>query len=358
MTSRGTSTEPTATNSRLESSTAVSPQDPAPTTGVLLTAPQPRLLKFGAAFAKIWTSYGIFLILGVLVVGLAIATPTFLTTNNLLNVGGQIAVMGFISLGVLLTVITGNVDLTVGAMVGLAGAIMAMIGLGMPAPVALAGGLVLGFAVGIINGYLSTRGKNLSVIVTLAGMSIIQGVTLLITNGQPVYGFDNALNWLGFGTVFNIPVSLIALVLTSIILSLFLQRTRWGREFYAVGGNAEAARLAGIPINRRVMLAFVLSAILAVIGGLVLLGRVASAQPSAGVGMELNAVGAVLIGGASLNGGAGKVMNTLAGVLILGLITNGINLLNINGFVAYVVIGVVILFAILMNQWERKGGIR
>jgi ribose transport system permease protein len=349
MTSPGAENMTTSTENAPQTARSEAPPAAAP------ASVRPKALQVGAVFARVWTSYGIFVILALLVAALSVASPSFLTSNNLLNVGGQISVMGFISLGVLLTVITGNVDLTVGALVGLAGAIIAMVGLDYGVFLALLAGVALAAFVGLTNGYLSTRGRNLSVIVTLAGMSIIKGTTLLITNGQPVYGFPDSLNRLGFGTIAGIPNSLVALTLVSVGLAVFLNRTRWGRELYAVGGNSEAARLAGIPVNRRIMLTFVLSAGLAVVGGLILLGRVASAQPSAGVGMELNAVGAVLIGGASLNGGAGKVTNTIAGVLILGLITNGINLLNINGFVAYIVIGVVILFAILMNQWERKG---
>jgi ribose transport system permease protein len=312
-----------------------------------------------------WRTFGIFAILAILVVALTLATPKFLTTNNLFNVGGQVAVLGLISLGVLITVITGNIDLTVGALVGLSGCVLAIAGLrapviaGLRAPVivALLAGVALATLVGGINGYLSTRGKNLSIIVTLAMMSILRGISLLITNGRPVSGFAEALTWLGFTTIGGVPVSLLLLILVAAMVSTFLSRTRLGREFYAVGGNREAARLVGIPVSRRVMLAFLLSAGLSVLAGLVFLGRVASAQPTAGVGMELNAIGAVLLGGASLNGGAGKVWNTLAGVFVLGLINNGINLLNIRGFLAYVVIGLVILVAILSNRWERAAEI-
>lgn len=309
------------------------------------------------ALDEAWRRYGIFAILMLMIVGLSLATPNFLTPHNLLNVGGQVAVLGLIALGVLITVVTGNIDLTVGALVGLAGCVLAIVGLHAPAVMAILAGAGLVLLVGGLNGYLSTRGRNLSIIVTLAMMSILKGTSLLVTNGRPVYGFAEELNWLGFSTVGGMPVSFGLLVIVSILVSVFLSRTRWGREFYAIGGNREAALLAGIPVTRRVMLAFLISASLSVLAGLVLLGRVASAQPSAGIGMELNAIGAVLLGGASLNGGAGRVANTLAGVMVLGLINNGINLLNINGFVAYVVVGVVILVAILSNQWDRAAGL-
>jgi ribose/xylose/arabinose/galactoside ABC-type transport system permease subunit len=133
-----------------------------------------------------------------------------------------------------------------------------------------------------------------------------------------------------------------------------LRYTTFGRELYAIGGNQEAARLSGIPVKVRVILAFALSSSLAALGGLLLIARVSSAQPTAGVGDELNAVGAVLIGGASLNGGAGTVVGTIAGVLILGMISNGLNLLQVNPFYQYIIKGLIILFAILMDQWGRK----
>jgi ribose transport system permease protein len=322
---------------------------------------KPGVSEAGAAasppfsIVQFWAKYGIFLILALIFAGMSIAAPSFFTTTNLFNLGGQISILGLIAMGILLTVVTGNVDLTVGAVVSFVGAVIALVGLGHSPAMALLAGAAAGGAVGLVNGYLSTRGRNLSVIVTLAMMSVLQGVTLLVTDGSPVYGFDDSLNWLGNANLpGGLPVSFVTLVLVALLVGWFLSYTRWGRELYAVGGNGEAARLAGIPVVRRIQLTFLLSALLSSVAALILVGRVASAQPTAGIGMELNAVGAVLIGGASLNGGAGRVLNTMAGVAILGLITNGINLLNINGFFAYVVTGGVILFAILLNQWERK----
>lgn len=325
------------------------------------TSAKPGANEAGAAvpppfsIARFWSKFGIFLILAVIFVGMSIATPSFFTATNLFNLGGQISILGLIAMGILLTVVTGNVDLTVGAVVSFVGAIIALVALGHSPVVALLAGAAAGATVGLVNGYLSTRGRNLSVIVTLAMMSVLEGVTLLVTDGSPVYGFPDSLNWLGNANLpGGMPISFVTLVITALLVGWFLSSTRWGRELYAVGGNAEAARLAGIPVVRRVQLTFLLSALLATIAAIILVGRVASAQPTAGIGMELNAVGAVLIGGASLNGGAGRVLNTMAGVAILGLISNGINLLNVNGFFAYVVTGGVILFAILLNQWERK----
>jgi len=314
-----------------------------------------RLRAASLTLGRVWRTYGIFAILLVIVITLTLLSPSFLTANNLFNVGGQVAVLGLISLGVLITVVTGNVDLTVGAMVGFVGCDIALVGLGGDAWLALLAGLGVTVGIGLANGYLSTRGRNLSIIVTLAMMTALRGASLFITNGEPVYGYPDVINWLGFTTILGVPVSFIILIVVAVLVALFLSRTKWGRDLYAVGGNREAARLAGIPVVRRIILAFLLSALLAGLAGLLMLGRVASGQPNIGLGMELNAIGAVLIGGANLNGGSGRVAHTLAGVLVLGLISNGINLLNVNGFLAYVVTGLVILFAILSNQWERGG---
>jgi ribose transport system permease protein len=275
--------------------------------------------------------------------------------TNLLNVGQQFSVLGLIALGMLVVVITANIDLTVGALLSLAGVVMAEIA----GHTAVGFGICAGYAVaifsGLVAGYLSTRGRNLSIIVTLSMMTIIEGISLLVTNGQPVVTLSGVLLWFGDTDIGGVPVAIFVFAGAALLIWVFLSQTRLGRELYAVGGNAEASRLAGIPVKRRVILAFVISGVLAATAGLILLGQVASAQPTVGVGDEMYAVGAVLIGGASVNGGMGNVGKTVAGVLILGLISDGINLLSINAFIAYIVQGGVILLAILLDQWERKG---
>jgi ribose transport system permease protein len=169
-----------------------------------------------------------------------------------------------------------------------------------------------------------------------------------------VIGFPEEMRFLGNADVAGIPMLVIVAVLMMLIIHIVLHYTVFGRELYAIGGNLEAARLSGIPANRRIISAYVISALLSALAGLVMIGRVASAQPTAGVGDEFTAVGAVLIGGASMSGGVGSVPGTLAGVLILGMISNGLNLLHVNPYFQYVVRGLIILFAILMDQFGRK----
>lgn len=307
---------------------------------------------------ELWAAYGIFIILAIFVVAMTFSSDAFLTSNNLLNLGRQISVLALISLAMLVVVVTGNADLTVGATLGLVGAVMAKTALAASVPVAILTGLILALAIGTINGFLSTRGKNLSIIVTLSMLTILQGCTLLLTSGNPVFGFPAALAWIGGSDIGRLPVPLLVAIVAAVSVYFFLSRTRLGRELYSVGGNAEASRLSGIPVTRRIMMAFIISSTLAATAGLILLGRVSTAQPAAGIGLEMDAMGAVLIGGASLSGGSGSVPKTLAGVVILGLISNGINLLGVNPFASYIVKGAVILIAILLDQWERGGSAR
>jgi ribose transport system permease protein len=313
-----------------------------------------RSVSRSERFWQIWDKYGIFLILLTFAIILALLTPRFLSGQNMINLIRQISVLTIIALGLLVVIVTGNVDLTVGAFLGLAGALLAGFSKSIGYLPALMVVALVAVAVGFINGFLTTRGKSLSVIVTLAMMTIIQGVTLLYTESRPITGFASEIETIGTGYIGPIPIPVIFAIVTAVLVQVLLRYTGFGRELFAIGGNAEAARLSGIRVKLRVMQAFVISAMLSATAGMVLTGRVASAQPNAGIGDELNAVGAVLIGGASLNGGSGSVVKTLAGVLILGMISNGLNLLRINPFYQYVIKGLIILFAILMDQWERK----
>jgi ribose transport system permease protein len=309
---------------------------------------------YAQRFWQIWKRFGIIIILIIFAVALSLLTDRFLTTRNLLNVGRQVSVMSLLSFGILVVVITGNVDLTVGAFMGFVGALFA----GWTLKYGLTQAIPMGFGValiaGAVTGFLSTRGAGLSVIVTLAMMTIFQGATLLYTDGRPIIGLPDNLRELGRGYLGPIPWPVVIAALMAVVIHIMLRYTIFGRELYAIGGNQEAARLSGIPVKLRIITGFLISASLSALAALILIARVSSAQPTAGVGDELNAVGAVLIGGASLNGGAGTVVGTIAGVLILGMISNGLNLLQVNPFYQYIIKGLIILFAILMDQWGRQ----
>ena len=286
---------------------------------------------------------------------LTITSPVFLTWRNLSNVSRQVAVVGLLSLGQLLVIITGNIDLSSASFMGLLGAVLADLSKGMSFPVALGMALILALVWGFSNGYLVTRGKNISVIVTLSTMYIAQGLLLIYTQGQPVILFPMPYEFLGIGSLGPIPWSLIAFMIVALIIAIGLRFTPVGRHIYATGGNREAARVCGIDVNRLVIGVYIASAIIASLASLILLSRVASAQPNAGVGMELDSIAAVLIGGASVSGGYGTVLGTLVGVFFLGFINNGLNLLGVSGYYQYVFKGAIILIAVLVETLQRGG---
>lgn len=317
-------------------------------------APRAAADTWSLRFWRVWERYGIFIILAVFATVLSLLSNRFLTPNNLVNVMKQSATLAVLSLGLLVPVTTGHVDLTVGAFSGLAGALIAGMSLSLGILPALLIGFTVALAWGLLVGFLVTRGKGLDVIVTLAMLTVAQGLLLLYTSGRPIIGFPASLRILGNSSVGVIPMPVITALVLAVIIHVLLRYTVYGRELFTIGGNEEAARLSGIRVKWRIMSAYAISALMAATAGLVMVGRVSSAQPTAGVGDEFTAVGAVLIGGASMAGGVGSVGGTLAGVLILGMISNGLNLLNVNPFFQYVVKGLIILFAILMDQWGRR----
>jgi ribose transport system permease protein len=286
---------------------------------------------------------------------LSISAPAFLTWQNLSNVSRQVAVVGLLSLGQFAVMLTGNIDLSSAALMGLFGAVLAGQSKVMPFPVALGLGLGLVLIWGLANGFLVTRGKNISVIVTLSTMYVAQGLLLIYTRGRPVILFPMPYEFLGIGSLGPIPWSLVAFASVAIVMGLVLRYAPVGRHIYAVGGNREAARVCGIDVKKLIVGVYVTSAMIASLAGMVLLGRVASAQPNAGAGMELDSIAAVLIGGASVSGGYGTVLGTIVGVFILGFINNGLNLLGVSGYYQYVFKGAIILIAVLVETLQRRG---
>jgi len=286
---------------------------------------------------------------------LSISSPVFLSWRNLSNVSRQVAVVGLLSIGQLLVLLTGNIDLSSASFMGLFGAVLASQSKEIPFTMALGMSLVMALVWGLSNGFLVTRGKNISVIVTLSTMYIAQGILLIFTKGQPVILFPMPYEFLGISSLGPFPWSLIAFLSVALIIGIVLRFTPIGRHIYATGGNREAARVCGIPVNRLIIGVYTTSALIASLASLILLSRVASAQPNAGVGMELDSIAAVLIGGASVSGGYGSVIGTLVGVFLLGFINNGLNLLAVSGYYQYVFKGVIILMAVLVETLQRRG---
>lgn len=283
-----------------------------------------------------------------------IATPKFLTTQNLLNVGVQAAVTAILAFGMTFVIVTAGIDLSVGSVAALSAicAGWAVTTGGMPGWLALIVGPLVGLLAGAVSGVAVAYGKLPAFIATLAMLSIARGLTLVVSGGRPIE-MPAAVTWLG-ANLGPVPVPIVVMIVAALITSFVLTRTVFGRSLYAIGGNEEAARLAGLPVKRTTAAVYALSGLFAAIAGLVLAGRLASAQPQAAAGYELDAIAAVVIGGASLSGGVGKASGTLIGALVLAVIRNGLNLLNVTAFWQQVVIGLVIALAVGIDVLRHR----
>ncbi|MFC5749938.1 substrate-binding domain-containing protein [Actinomadura rugatobispora] len=294
--------------------------------------------------------------LAVLVVVLALLSGDFLTVTNLLNVGVQAAVVAILAFGVTFVIVTGGIDLSVGAVAALSAVVLAWTatGQGVPWPIAAVLAVATGVAAGLVNGALITYGKLPPFIATLAMLGVARGLALVISEGSPI-ALPDAVTRVGDTIGSYLPVPVIVMVAMGLLTAFVLARTYSGRAMYAIGGNEEAARLSGIRVSRQKLVTYALSGAFAAVAGIVLAGRLASAQPQAANGYELDAIAAVVIGGASLSGGKGRAFGTLVGALILAVLRNGLNLLSVSAFWQQVVIGVVIALAVLLDTVRRRG---
>ncbi|MFV0426799.1 MAG: ABC transporter permease [Beutenbergiaceae bacterium] len=293
----------------------------------------------------------------VLVVVLSFASPFFFTVQNLANVFQQISVLAIIALGATFVIISGGIDLSVGSVAALAGMVAGVTysQLEFPMMASLLLALLAGAIAGLINGALIVFGHVPPFVATLAMLSIARGVTLVISDGQPISGFSDWFRQTTKVTVGEVlPVIVLFVLLIYLAGALYLKYRPGGRFIYAVGGNEEVARLAGINVRAVKLWIYVAAGLLAALGGLALTSRLNSAQPTAGEGLELDVIAAVVIGGTSLSGGVGKVSGTLIGALIIGVLRNGLNLLNVSSFWQAVVIGVVIAAAVMIDTLGRR----
>ena len=293
----------------------------------------------------------------ILCVVMSFLSPFFLTFNNLFNVGTQIAVIAILAFGQTFVIVSGGIDLSVGSVLGLSGVVFgwATAVAGLPLAVAIALGLGAGAAAGLTNGLLITLGNLPPFIATLAMLSAARGLALVISNGQPLNPIPESIQILGGGDLFGfIPLPVILMLVMWAFTIVVLRSTYPGRCMYAIGGNEEASRLSGINVFNQKLFIYTLSGVFAAVAGVLATARLASAQPQAGFTFELDAIAAVVIGGASLAGGVGSGTGTLIGALILGVLRNGLNLLNVSAFWQQVVIGAVIALAVMTDTLRRR----
>ncbi|MEU6782439.1 ABC transporter permease [Nonomuraea angiospora] len=318
--------------------------------------PSDALLGRRSPAAAWFAENGALAALVVLVVALSLLSPDFLSVTNLLNVGVQAAVTAILAFGQTFVIVTSGIDLSVGSVAALSAIVLAWTATvaGLPWPLATLVSLLVGVVCGLVNAVLIAYGRLPPFIATLAMLGVARGLALVISAGSPI-PMPDAVSHLGDTAGGVLPVPVIVMLVMGVITAVILNRTYAGRAMYAIGGNEEAARLSGIKVDRQKLITYALSGGFAAVAGIVLASRLASAQPQAAAGYELDAIAAVVIGGASLSGGKGRALGTFVGALILAVLRNGLNLLSVSAFWQQVVIGVVIALAVLVDTLRRRG---
>jgi len=287
------------------------------------------------------------------VIFLSFANEYFLTPRNILNVGRQASVVAIVALGQALVIIARGLDLSVGSVLGLSAVISAFVAQATGNQVlALGAGLGTGIAVGMVNGLLFTRLNINPFIATLGTLSVARGLALLITGGIPI-SYSGWAQYIGAGRIFEVPVSLILMLLLAVVFHIFATHTRIGRNIYAIGDSPKAARLAGINVEGTRLLVFVLCGLLAGLGGIILAGNLASANPDLGRGYELDVIAAVILGGTALSGGRGTIYGVVLGALLMALLSNAFVLLGISAHWQVVTKGLVIILAVGIDGFRR-----
>ncbi len=300
--------------------------------------------------------FGLLIALAALVVGLSIVKPTFLTFANGINVGRQISINGILAIGVTYVLLTGGVDLSLGSLVALTGVVAACLAHPgqYPTVVPVAMGILAGAVCGAGNGLMVTKGRVAPFIVTLGTMTVARGLALVISGGKPVSNLSAPFTAIGSGDLAGIPVPVILLLAVTLVSWVFLRHIRLGRYIYAVGGNENAARASGINVDGVKLFAYTLCGAMAGLAGVVLASRITTGQPNAGVGYELDAIAAVVIGGTSLSGGVGGVGGTLLGALLMGVINNGLDLLNVSSYYQQIIKGAIIVGAVWLDKRQES----
>jgi ribose transport system permease protein len=309
-----------------------------------------------ARFLEIVRRYSVFLILLAIALAFALNTPRFLTPSNLLNVALQTSIIAIVAIGMTFVMLTAGIDLSVGSVMALCGALAAglAVGQGLGTFGGIAVALLAGAAVGVVNGLLVVQGRMPPFVATLAMMAVARGLTLVYTQGRPIAGIDETFRYLGSNDLLGFPVPVAILAAVLVVAWLVLRYTRFGNYVYATGGNEEVSRLAGIRTHWVKLSAYAISGLTAAVGGVLLVARLWSAQPNAAVGLELDAIAAPVLGGVSLFGGVGSVAGTVVGAFILGILSNGLNLMGVPSFYQQVIKGAVLILAVMLDIFTKR----
>lgn len=295
----------------------------------------------------------------ILIILVSCLNSNFFTVNNIFNILQQTSINAIIAVGMTLVILTSGIDLTVGALFALTGAIAAsIVSVDISPFIAVTAALALGTAIGATTGFIVAKGKLQAFIATLVMMLILRGATLVYTKGSPIsLGMEDsaeAFESIGTGQIIGIPTPIWIMCVVFITAWYLLKYTRLGRYIYALGGNESATRLSGINVDKIKITVYAISGLLCALASTIEVSRLSSAQPNAGTGYEMDAIAAVVLGGTSMAGGRGKIIGTLIGALILGLLNNGLNLLEVDPYYQMIVKGAVILFAVLIDNKTTK----
>lgn len=296
-----------------------------------------------------------FVTLIALFAGLSIASPHFLTNTNLSSVVRQTAVINIMALGMTLIIVSGGIDLSVGAILAMAGLLGTMtMERGQPIALGVLVGVLAGGFWGLVNGVLTTRLRINPFIVTLGTLGIVRGLTLIISNGLPVHNIPKEFSFLGEGNLAGVPFVLWILLACAATVHVLMEHTKLGRYAFAIGSNEAAAFYAGIPVGFHTIAVYAIGGLLTGLAGMIEASRLMTGQPTAGQGYELQAIAAVVIGGGSLRGGEGSVIGTLVGAFIMGLLSNGSDLLGISPYLQQAIIGAIIILAVSFDELRKR----
>ena len=305
------------------------------------------------AFLK---QYGIVVVLIILIIFFSVATDSFLRTENLWNVTRQVAMLGISAVGMSCVILTAGIDLSVGSVMSLTNIFCAtlMVKAGIHPAVAVVLTLLLAVLIGFVNGVFINEFDVPPLITTLGMMTSLRGLSYVLCGGMPIFGFPDNFRILGQGYIGKIPIPVIIMVLIFILGWLFLNKIRYGRYIYGLGGNEEAARLSGINVKHMKYMVYMLSALLTGIASIIMLSRINTGQPKIGTGFEMQVITAVVLGGVSIFGGQGKLFSVFIGVMIMGVLANGMILMNVSEYYQMVTRGAVLLAAVVFDNLSKK----
>nr|WP_245917552.1 ribose ABC transporter permease [Bacillus canaveralius] len=299
--------------------------------------------------------YGLILSLFLLCLVMTFLTDNFLTVSNLMNVARQISVTAIAAVGMTLVIIIGGIDLSVGSILALSGVMAATMYTNVESPVlAIIVAIAVGGAVGFFNGFVTAKGMIAGFITTLATMSAVRGFSFIYTEGVPVSVTSPNFTFIGTGYFLSIPVPIIIMIIVLAFGFYLMNRTRFGRYIYAIGGNEQTSKWSGLKVDRIKIYVYMLSGLLTGLAGVILASRLASGQPFAGQGFELDVIAAVIVGGTSLAGGKGNISGTIIGVMLIGILSNGLTLLNVDSYYQMVIKGGIIILAVLIDSLGRR----